>query len=402
MSSIAERLRELVDQLNQRFVGREREARALVLGLAAGEPVYWEGPPGIAKTAMVEELARLVGGSFFYYAMHEYAEPDEILGPVDIVKLRERGEYDRITSGYLPDADIALLDEIYRASGAMLNLLLDVVLNKRVKIGAKTVKLRLVGIYFAANFRRSEDEFAAFHDRLTIRVFSGYLNRKEQLKELVQRGLELLRARIMPAANTQLLSVDEVRKFQQVAAIKAAKVVEPVIDKVVEVVAEARSANIPVSDRRAVKLAYVTAVVALMDGRNTADEDDVAEAARLVLPLEAADLDRIEAIIQKLGLDKLAAMRAKLSQLIDEAKRLAGAIHRAYADVVEGREPPAEISDIIEAFERTASELDATLREATASPKYAKLLSQYEQRLKEARRLVEEAAPLARKLRRML
>lgn len=402
VAGIAERLRALADELNQRFVGREREIRAAVLALASGEPLYWEGPPGTAKTSIVEALSQLVGGRYFYYQAHEFAEPDEVLGPLDVVALRERGEYRRITTGYLPEADIVFIDEIYRASGAFLNMLIDIILNKRARIGAKVVKLPTVAMYFAANFRRAEEEFAAFHDRLVLRVFSGYLSDKDKLKELIGKGLELLRARIMPAANSQLLTVDEVRKFQQIAQLKAAKVVEPVIDKIVDVVTEARSANIPVSDRRAVKLAYVVAVVALMDGRNTADEDDVAEAARLVLPLEAADLDRIEAIIQKLGLDKLAAMRSKLSQLIDEAKRLAATIHKAYGDVIEGKEPPAEIADIIEAFERTADELNATLREATANPRYAKLLSQYEQRLAEARKLVEEAAPLARKLRRML
>ena len=398
VSSIAERLRALADELNARFVGREREIRAAVIALASGEPMYWEAPPGTAKTSIVETLASLIGGRYFYYQAHEFAEPDEVLGPLDVVALRERGEYRRITTGYLPEADIVFIDEIYRASGAFLNMLIDVILNKRVRIGSSIVKLPTVAMYFAANFRRSEEEFAAFHDRLVLRIFSNYLNDKSKLRELIGKGLELLRARIMPAANSQLLTVDEVRKFQQIAQLKAAKVVEPVIDKIVDVVTEARSANIPVSDRRAVKLAYVVAVVALMDGRNTADEDDVAEAARLVLPIEVSDLDRVETIIQKLGLDKLAAMRSKLSQLIDEAKRLAATIHKAYGDVIEGREPPAEISDILEAFKRTAEELNATLREVSANPKYAKLLKQYRKRLEEAKKLIEDAIPVAKKL----
>ena len=402
VSSIAERLRALADELNARFVGREREIRAAVIALASGEPMYWEAPPGTAKTSIVETLASLIGGRYFYYQAHEFAEPDEVLGPLDVVALRERGEYRRITTGYLPEADIVFIDEIYRASGAFLNMLIDVILNKRVRIGSSIVKLPTVAMYFAANFRRSEEEFAAFHDRLVLRIFSNYLNDKSKLKELIQHGLELLRAKALPNTVNTIVSVEEVRKFQQVAAIKAAKVVEPVIDKVVEVVTEARASNIPVSDRRAVKLAYIVAVIALMDGRSSADEDDIAEAARLVLPLEAADLDRIEAIIQKLGLDKVGAMRAKLSQLIDEAKRLAATIHKAYGDVIEGKEPPAEIADVLEAFKRTAEELEATLREVSSNQKYQKLLKQYKKRLEEARKLIEDAIPIAKKLAQML
>ncbi len=396
--SLAEKFRQLEAKLNQRFVGREREIHAAVLALASGEPMYWEAPPGTAKTTIIETLASLIDARYFYYAMHEYVEPDEVLGPVDIVALRERGEFKRVTTGYLPEAEIVFIDEVYRASGAMLNLLIDVILNKRVKIGARTLKLPTVAMYFAANFRRAEEEFAAFHDRLTIRVFSGYLNDRQQLKELIQRGLELLRAKVLPNSSDVVMTVDEVRKFQQVAAVKAANIVANVIDKIAELVQHARSANIPVSDRRAVKLAYVAAVIALLDGRNSADGDDVAEAARLVLPLEPADLDRVEQIVTAMGLDTLRELRQKLSQLIDESKRLASMILEAYAKQLRGEEIPEEISDVIEAFRRTTSELERTLAKAKASAKTAKLVQQYLPRLREAIELMRKAEPIAREL----
>jgi len=391
--------KQLEAELRQRFVGRDREIRAAILALASGEPMYWEGPPGTAKTSIVETLASLIGARYFYVQLHEYIEPDEVLGPIDVVALRERGELRRVTSGYLPEAEVAFFDEVYRASGAMLNMLIDIILNKRVRIGNSIVKLPTVAMYFAANFRRSEEEFAAFHDRLVLRVFSDYVADKAMLKELVERGLELLQLKAVNGLTTkQLLTVGEVRKFQLQAMVKAKKVVAGVLDKVVEVVAAARAAGIPVSDRRAVKLAYVTAVIALMDGRNSADADDVADAARLVLPLEPSDVDKVEQLIKQLGLDTLASIRTKLDTLITEAKRLSSTIIEAYAKMLRGEEMPPELPDVIEAFQRVAAELQQELRRAKGSSKTARVVKQYLPRLKEAIELMRRAEPMAREL----
>ena len=67
--------------------------------------------------------------SFFGYLLSPTTDPSELYGPVAVSKLLE-DEYTRDIKGYLPDSNIAFLDELFRGSSAVLNSLLQV-LNER-------------------------------------------------------------------------------------------------------------------------------------------------------------------------------------------------------------------------------------------------------------------------------
>ncbi|SRR5579875_737633 len=121
------RLTELRDRLLNLFVQKEQEVTAALATLLSGEPCIFVGPPGTAKTMMIETLAKSISASYFYYLLTRFTEPDEIIGPLDISKLRE-GVYERIIKNKLPDSDIVFLDEIFKASSAIRNILLDIIL----------------------------------------------------------------------------------------------------------------------------------------------------------------------------------------------------------------------------------------------------------------------------------
>src|SRR5689334_19122936 len=63
------------------------------------------------------------GGSYFEYLLGRFTEPSEIFGPVDLRKLRE-GTVETETTGMLPEAEVAFLDEVFLGSTAILNTLL--------------------------------------------------------------------------------------------------------------------------------------------------------------------------------------------------------------------------------------------------------------------------------------
>jgi MoxR-like ATPase len=104
------------------FVGKEEIIDVMGIALAGGENLFLHGPPGTAKSALVNELARRLDARAFDYLLTRFTEPGELFGPFDIRRLRE-GDLVTNTEGMLPEADFIFLDELLNANSAILNSL---------------------------------------------------------------------------------------------------------------------------------------------------------------------------------------------------------------------------------------------------------------------------------------
>src|ERR1700677_3674854 len=121
----ADRLQIVLEGLKRRFVGRDEVVDLIALAVVAGEHLFLHGPPGTAKSALIRTFARSVQGSYFEYMLTRFTEPNEIFGPIDIVKLRE-GKVITVTAGMLPVAEFAFLDELFNANSAILSSLVTI------------------------------------------------------------------------------------------------------------------------------------------------------------------------------------------------------------------------------------------------------------------------------------
>jgi len=134
----------LLALLDARVVGHGDVKRALLLALLCREHVYLEGPPGTAKTLMAELVARGSALEFFFCQLHRDTRLSDLLGdPVlerrplaDGVGERVR---QRIEPGGVLTAEVCVLDDLSRAPGEALNVLLRV-LNER-RFGAEPLPL---------------------------------------------------------------------------------------------------------------------------------------------------------------------------------------------------------------------------------------------------------------------
>lgn len=177
-------LRRLKEELDSRVVGQSEVKQAILLGLVAKEHVYVEGPPGVAKTLMAEAAASATGSSVYAYQFHRDSRLDELVG--DRVVVREPmgpgTEVIRQTTrkGGLLTADICVLDDISRAPGEALNVLLRLLNERRWTDGSP---IPLVSAIATANPPR-DDYFnepldPANLDRFTLQVkASGLVQRK--------------------------------------------------------------------------------------------------------------------------------------------------------------------------------------------------------------------------------
>ena len=106
---------------------------AILLGLVSREHVYIEGPPGIAKTKLSEVVAVSTGLSHWFHQLHRDTRMSELVGESVVVRDCStaqqviRHSHER---GGILTCEIAVLDDLGKAPGEALNVLLRV-LNER-------------------------------------------------------------------------------------------------------------------------------------------------------------------------------------------------------------------------------------------------------------------------------
>lgn len=161
-------------ELAAALIERDAEIDLALTALLAQEHLLLVGPPGCGKSLLLDALLTwLDGGQRFTLLFTKFTVPEETFGPLSLAALKE-DKYRRITTGKLPEAHLGFLDEIFKASSAILNTLLRL-LNERVcdtGDGPVPVPLRLC--VAASNewpaAQEGGQELAAVFDRFLFRT----------------------------------------------------------------------------------------------------------------------------------------------------------------------------------------------------------------------------------------
>jgi MoxR-like ATPase len=247
-------------EMGEALIEREQEIDLILTGLVARENVLLVGPPGCAKSLLLDSLMGWMKGRKFSILLNRFTTPEELLGPISVAGLKS-DVYRRVTVGKLPEAELAFIDECMKGSSAILNTLLKILNERTYEVGdGTTVKVPLKLAVAASNEWPSPEtgkELAALFDRFALR---------KSVRPIVTasgRQRLLWGADHAPKLTTSITSAEVDDAHQQATALPWTDEAKQALEAVIR---ELGKEGVQPGDRRQFKAVGVARAFAWLDG----------------------------------------------------------------------------------------------------------------------------------------
>lgn len=246
--------------LNASSLEREHVIDGLLATLLSKQNAFLLGAPGTGKSDLVRSICNgISGANYFGYLLTPTTDPSEVFGPVAVTKLL-KDEYTRDINGYLPNAHIGFLDELFRGSSAILNSLLTLLNERTFNNGKDTVQTPIQSIVAATNSWPDEESLQAFADRFLFRPTVDGLRKPVSKRRLDEWALGLSER---PQVGVHL-TLEELQQLQD--SVNEIKISEEFLDRFSTVWEMLATRNINISDRRRVQILKFLKAWAVVQG----------------------------------------------------------------------------------------------------------------------------------------
>ena len=349
-------------ELQSIYLEREDAIRGLIAALLARQHVVLLGPPGAAKSAMVRELChRITGATYFEWQVTRFTTPEELFGPVSLRAL-EQDSYRRVTTGKLPEAHIAYVDETFKANSAILNALLAIMEERLFHNDGAPQQVPLQTMVGASNeLPEDREELGAMWDRFLLRYTVDYLRHPSAVEAMLRQA-----ARKAPKTTISLADLETAQA--QVSEVS----VEAVIPLVIQIRQRLWQEQVLVSDRRLVRSLDLIRASAWLAGRTEAAEEDLAILAHALWQEPAQQV-----LVRQIVMEIADPTQGRILELIEQAEEVHAT---AMAKVAEaegsddikqltavGMEAHTKMRTIIRHMERVIAEAEQAGRKAPSN-----------------------------------
>lgn len=321
------RIENLLEQVGSGLHEREYILAVSLLASLSGLNVFLFGPPGTAKSLISRRLAAAFKEpSYFEYLMNRFSTPEEVFGPVSIKALKE-DRYHRQVDGYLPTANFAFLDEIWKSSPAILNSLLTLVNEHTFKNGSDLHQVPLKSLISASNeIPQPNQGLDALYDRFVVRMEVPPISEKENFNHLLNATPVSSSVEVDPSLSIDFKELEAWR--QQIHDVPLSEDTLLVISYIrEELVKKYDKLKVYVSDRRWKNAAFFLKASAFFNGRTSTNfSDDLL--LKYCLWATPEDKPKVEKIVEK-SIEKCGfSTGMDLSALDSEKENLDNEIHK--------------------------------------------------------------------------
>jgi len=260
-----EKLQQIRTELNSYFLERDEEIDCILTAILSKQHVLLLGAPGTAKSQLCRAVASHITDTvYFDRLLTKFTTPEEVFGAYDLSKL-QNGIYERITTNKLPEAHFAFLDEIFKASSAILNSILTIINERIFHNDSKPQKVPLISLFTASNELPEEEEgLQALYDRLVIRKVVEYISDYSNLQKLI-----MLNDEYVPKTTITLQELQQIH--DEVNAVDISQITTDLL----QIKRDLENEGIYISDRRLKQSVSVIKAYTYLNGRNQAVSDDL-------------------------------------------------------------------------------------------------------------------------------
>ena len=262
-----ERMTKIIGRLNEGIHEREEPIAVAFLAALSDQNVFLFGPPGTAKSLIARRLSHAFEtNGYFEYLMHRFSTPEDVFGPVSITELK-RDNFLRKTKGFLPQADFAFLDEIWKSSPAILNTLLTIINEKLFRNGTEVEPAPLKALIAASNETPPPGQgLDALYDRFLVRLNVPPMASKENFERLL--NAQPTRAELKLPDGLAIQHAEWEKWCEEIHKVKLSEETQNIIHDIrLSFEEKGEELDVYVSDRRWQKSAILLKAAAFFCGR---------------------------------------------------------------------------------------------------------------------------------------